>query len=124
MQNFGLNCIYFSKAVDCGLNSRESRDSYAKRTDRTIIYRSRPQDSELAGWIGSTYDLIWSVGFGSDGQSASRATAAAERHRSSAPRWRAAGGSPALAENGRPGLFWAAGWCKRTSSARVVHWGS
>jgi len=35
-----------------------------------------------------------------------------------------ADGSPALAENGRPGLFWAAGWCKRESAARVIYWGS
>jgi len=46
------------------------------------------------------------------------------RRRSSPEQSSVADGSPALAENGRPGLFWAAGWCKRESAARVIYWGS
>ena len=31
MQNFGLNCNYFSKAVDCGLIQQKTEGSFTKR---------------------------------------------------------------------------------------------
>ena len=44
MQNFGLNCNYFSKAVDCGLIQQKTEGSLAKSQGRTGIFDSRPLD--------------------------------------------------------------------------------
>ena len=72
MQNFGLNCNYFSKAVDCGLNTQKPRGSYANMPGRRGKFGSRPLDLDLMaqrGWdLGSNLIRLlrigrpWSIG--------------------------------------------------------------
>jgi len=67
VQNFGLNCNYFSKAVDCGLIQQKTEGSLAKSQGRTGIFDSRLLDLDPMAQGGSVPDLIWPVGYGSDG---------------------------------------------------------
>ena len=53
--------------MDCGLNSKESRDSLTKVTGRTGTRDSRPSDLELADQIKVAYDLIWAAASESGG---------------------------------------------------------
>ena len=51
MLKTGLNCNYFSKAMERGLISRESRDSLAKMPGRRGTRGSDPLDLDPAGQI-------------------------------------------------------------------------
>ena len=63
----GLNCNYFSKAMDRGLKSKKSRVSLAKGTGRTGIFGSGSSDRDLTVWIQWGFNLIAAVDSGSDG---------------------------------------------------------
>ena len=67
MPKTGLTCKYFCKRLDGGLILKESRDSLAKCPGRTGIYARGPLDLDLTDQIRVAHDLIWALGFGSDG---------------------------------------------------------
>ena len=62
MQHFGLNCKYFSKAVDCGLNQQKTEGSLAKSGRRRGIFESGLSVLDLTVQIRSGSDLIPAVG--------------------------------------------------------------
>ena len=64
--------------MDCGLNSKESRDSLTKVTGRTGTRDSQPSDLDLADQIKVAYDLIWAAASESGG-SGGKGVRAAER---------------------------------------------
>ena len=63
--------------MDCGLNSKESRDSLTKVTGRTGTHDSRPSDLDLADQIKVAYDLIWAAASESGGSGGKGVRAAA-----------------------------------------------
>ena len=67
MQSFGLDCKYFSKAVDCGLNLLKCRGSLAKDTGRTGTVGSQPLDLDLRARNRSARGLIVAIRIESDG---------------------------------------------------------
>ena len=73
MQNFGLNCNYFSKAEDCGLIQQKTEGSLAKSTGRTGTLRSGPSDPDLMARIKGGAVLISAVHPISGGQGGSGA---------------------------------------------------
>ena len=58
--------------MDCGLNSKESRDSLTKVTGRTGTRDSQLSDLDLADQIKVAYDLIWAAASESGGSGGKR----------------------------------------------------
>ena len=100
--------------LDCGLNSKESRDSLTKVTGRTGTRDSRPSDLDLADQIKVAYDLIWAAASESGG-SGGKGVRAAARSRG--------GARPEKVFWGLQGSAWAGVWPWRMLVARVVHLG-
>ena len=81
VQNFGLNCNYFSKTVDCGLISNKSRGSLTKEPGRTITFRSGPSDPDRVARIKGGAVLIRAARSGSNGSGRLGAGMRRRRHR-------------------------------------------
>ena len=101
MQSFGLDCKYFSKTVDCGLNLLKCRGSLAKDNGRTGTVGSQPLDQHPVTQICYGCDLIRGVQNGSDGQGRKGATAAALVAGEPFPRRRLAGEARNRCSSGR-----------------------
>ena len=105
--------------MDCGLNSKESRDSFTKVRGRTGTRDSRPSDLDLVDQIKVAYDQIWAA--------ASELAAQGEKgcgRRRDSPAARSRGGArPEKVFWGLQGSAWAGVWPWRMLVARVVHLG-
>ena len=80
MQVSGPYCNFFLLVMDCGLKSKESRDSLTKVTGRTSIRYSRPSDLDLVDQIKVAYDLIWAAASESGGGATRRRRVPAAAH--------------------------------------------
>ena len=63
--------------MDCGLKSKESRDSLRKVTGQTGTRESHPSDLDLADQIKVAYDIIWAAASESGGSGGKGVRAAA-----------------------------------------------
>ena len=79
--------------MDCGSNSKESRDSSTKVIGRTGTCDSRPSDLDLANQIKVAYDLIWAAASESGGSGGKGVRAAARLAGGAFLRWRTTGES-------------------------------
>ena len=79
--------------MDCGLNSKESRDSLTKVTGRNGTRDSRLSDLDLVDQIKVAYDLIWAAASESGGSGGKGVRAAARLAGGAFPRRRMTGES-------------------------------
>ena len=87
MNKTGPGCKYFYTVMDCGLDSKEPRDSLAKMPGRRGMHGSDPLDNDPAAQIKNVRDLIWCAKLRSGGPGPKGARGGGTACRSSAP-WR------------------------------------